>query len=126
MAVVIIILKGYLLFTITVMLIYTIRHFIFTINRLFGEQKIYYHDLVDTDQKRVTVVIPMHNEEKVAANILEYLLRTDYDRDKLEIIPINDFSTDKTKEILTITPPAIRNLLNLSTAHPAIGVNPLL
>ena len=38
MAVVIIILKGYLLFTITVMLIYTIRHFIFTINRLFGEQ----------------------------------------------------------------------------------------
>ena len=100
MAVVIIILKGYLLFTITVMLIYTIRHFIFTINRLFGEQKIYYHDLVDTDQKRVTVVIPMHNEEKVAANILEYLLRTDYDRDKLEIIPINDFSTDKTKEIL--------------------------
>jgi len=98
--VVILILKGYLLFTIGMMVIYSIRHFIFTLNRLFYEQRIYYQDIIDSDLKSVTVLIPMHNEEKVAAHILDLLVEADYDRDKLEIIPINDFSEDGTKAVL--------------------------
>lgn len=42
----------------------------------------------------------MHNEELVLANVLNSLLECDYDRDRLEIIPINDNSTDRTKELL--------------------------
>jgi cellulose synthase/poly-beta-1,6-N-acetylglucosamine synthase-like glycosyltransferase len=94
------ILKTYLVLTICIMLVYAIRHFIFTMNRLFGEQRIYYHDIIDSEQRPVTVVIPMHNEEKVAVYVLEQLLKTDYNKDMLEIIPINDFSSDRTKEIL--------------------------
>lgn len=94
------ILKAYLLFTIAVMLVYMFRHFIFTLNRLFGEQRIYYHDIIDSDLKTISVLIPMHNEEKVAACILDRLIKADYSHDKLEIIPINDFSDDTTKEIL--------------------------
>lgn len=94
------ILKAYLLFTIGCMAVYTVRHFIFTLNRLFGEQRSYYQDIIDSDLHTVSVLIPMHNEEKVAANILDYLLKADYSTDKLEIIPINDFSEDRTKEII--------------------------
>lgn len=94
--------KGYLLFTIGVVLVYSLRHFIFTLNRLFGPQRIYYHDLMDSDLKTVTVIIPMHNEEKVAGHILDQLLQADYDWNKLEIIPINDFSSDGTQEILDL------------------------
>src|SRR6202142_17093 len=100
MEVVVLILKAYLLFTIAVMVLYSIRHFIFTLNRLFYEQRIYYQDIIDSELKSVSVLIPMHNEEKVAANILDLLVEADYDMDKLEIIPINDFSKDRTREIL--------------------------
>lgn len=92
--------KAYLIFTIGVMILYGLRHLIFTLNRLFGEQRMYYQDIMDSDLPTVSVLIPMHNEEKVAANILDQLLKVDYDMSKLEIIPINDFSEDETEQIL--------------------------
>jgi cellulose synthase/poly-beta-1,6-N-acetylglucosamine synthase-like glycosyltransferase len=100
MEVVVLILKIYLVFTVCVMLIYSIRHFTFTLNRLFSEQRAYYQDILDSELKNITVVVPMHNEEKVARQILDLLLQADYPAQVLEIIPINDFSSDATKEIL--------------------------
>ncbi len=118
---VLLILKSYLIFTVCVLLIYTIRHFLFTMNRLFYEQRVYYHDLIDSDIKSITILIPMHNEEQVAEqildllvprnydteyvekntkNILDLLVGADYPHEKMEIIPINDFSSDKTQLIL--------------------------
>ena len=47
-----------------------------------------------------SILIPAHNEEKVIANTIEAMLALDYPRDKLEIIVINDGSTDATKEII--------------------------
>ena len=121
MEMVILILKIYLVFTVSVLVIYSIRHFIFTLNRLFFEQRIYYQDIIDSDMKTITILIPMHNEEKVARQILDLLVVSaypkenvgkdarkildllvdaDYPREKLEIIPINDFSSDETRIIL--------------------------
>jgi len=119
---VILILKSYLIFTVLVLLIYSIRHFLFTLNRLFGEQRVYYQDIIDSDLKKITVMIPMHNEEKVAGQILDLLVtntytydgdmeepphkildllvNADYPHDRLEIMPINDFSSDETRRIL--------------------------
>ncbi len=97
---ILIILKGYAVFVIFVSLIYLVRHYIFTLNRVFGEQKMYYQDIIESDYPSVTVFVSMHNEEKVAKNVLELLVKCDYPQDKLSIIPINDHSTDKTKEIL--------------------------
>lgn len=96
------ILKIYLLFTIGVMLVYMCRHLIFTLNRLFGDQRVSYQDIVDSDLKTVSILIPMHNEEQVAAAILDRLLQVDYSQEKLEIIPINDFSEDHTMDILAV------------------------
>ena len=121
MEMVILILKIYLVFTVAVLVVYSIRHFIFTLNRLFFEQRIYYQDIIDSDLKSITILIPMHNEEKVARQILDLLVVSaypnenvgkdarkildllvdaDYPHEKLEIIPINDFSSDETRIIL--------------------------
>lgn len=94
------IMQGYIIFVIIVMLLYTVRHFFFTIVRLLGRQRLYYNDIVSSRMKHISVLIPMHNEEKVLDNVLTALLECDYDADRLEIIPINDNSTDKTKEML--------------------------
>lgn len=48
----------------------------------------------------VSILIPCHNEEIVIRRTLNAMLELDYPREKLEIIPINDQSTDKTGEIL--------------------------
>lgn len=94
------IMQDYIIFVIIVMLLYTVRHFFFTIVRLLGRQRLYYNDIVTSRMKHISVLIPMHNEEKVLDTVLTALLECDYDADRLEIIPINDNSTDKTREML--------------------------
>ncbi len=94
------ILQGYFIFATFIMLIYAVRHFWFTCNRLFYKQRVSYRDIYDSDLPKVTVMIPMHNEEAVLHNVLDSLLECDYDMDKLQIIAINDHSDDRTAEIL--------------------------
>lgn len=93
-------LKGYMIFCTILVIIYVVRHFLFGLNRMFGRQRLYYNDIYTSDMKSITVVIPMHNEEQVLSYVLDSLLECEYDRDLLEIIPINDNSTDRTKELL--------------------------
>ena len=94
------ILKGYMIFQIILIIIYVIRHFLFGVNRMAGRQRLYYNDIYSSKMKSITILIPMHNEEQVLSYVLDSLLECDYDRDRLEIIPINDNSTDRTKELL--------------------------
>ena len=49
---------------------------------------------------RVCVLIPAHNEEKVIERTLEAMLRFDYPKDKLQILVINDGSSDRTGEMV--------------------------
>ncbi len=100
MEVVVTILHIYFIFVICVMIIYSIRHVIFTVNRLYGEQMISYRDLYDSELPVISVLVPMHNEELVLRYVIEALLKCDYDHDKLEIIAINDHSQDKTAQML--------------------------
>ena len=96
----VLILRIYLVVLTVVISLYAIRHFIFSFNRVFGEQKLGYQDVLDSDLPTVSVLIPMHNEEKVAGNVLNALLNVDYPHEKLEIIPIDDNSSDGTRKIL--------------------------
>ncbi len=100
MALLIIFLKTYIMLLVFIITAYIFRHYLFTYNRAFGEQKVSYHDILDSEMTYVSALIPMHNEEKVAKYILSALVDQDYPKDKLEIIPMNDHSTDKTKEIV--------------------------
>ena len=85
-----------------VMVIYTIRHVWFAVNRLFFRHGMNYTDLAGFHLPSVSVLVPMHNEERVAADIIEALLDSDYPHDPsiFEIIPIDDHSNDRTFEIV--------------------------
>lgn len=85
-----------------VMSAYTIRHYLFYWNRMFGRQKRPPEDLAGYYLPSVSIVVPMHNEEAVATNILHRLTVMDYPKDegRYEIIAIDDGSTDETGKII--------------------------
>ncbi|HEU5219507.1 MAG TPA: glycosyltransferase family 2 protein [Gemmatimonadales bacterium] len=85
---------------VTVMVIYTIRHYVFTLNRLFGRHRQPYVDIGTAAWPRVAVFVPCHNEERVLAHMLDALLACDYPEPQLIIIPLNDRSTDTTPQIV--------------------------
>lgn len=54
----------------------------------------------DKDLPSVAIIVPAHNEERVIAGSLEAMLQTDYPKDRLQIIVVNDRSTDGTRAII--------------------------
>ena len=89
-----------LLSIVAVIIVYTLRHYRFTLNRLFGHQRHPYLDIDSADWPTVSVLIPAHNEEDVIETILDALLDVDYPKDRLTIVPINDRSTDNTGKLI--------------------------
>lgn len=53
-----------------------------------------------TEYPKVCVLIPAHNEEGVIERTIESMLRFDYPKDKLQVLVINDGSSDRTGEIV--------------------------
>jgi cellulose synthase/poly-beta-1,6-N-acetylglucosamine synthase-like glycosyltransferase len=91
----------YSLFAIVVLIsVYTVRHYLFTLNRLFGFQRHPYIDIDTADWPRVTILVAAHNEEKVVAHILAALMGVNYPKEKMLVVPVNDRSTDRTREII--------------------------
>jgi cellulose synthase/poly-beta-1,6-N-acetylglucosamine synthase-like glycosyltransferase len=84
------------------MCLYVVRHFWFFWNRMFKEQRRCYQDLAGTYLPSVSILIPLHKEEKVAADILERFVEMDYPKDdgRYEVIAIDDGSTDATPSIV--------------------------
>jgi cellulose synthase/poly-beta-1,6-N-acetylglucosamine synthase-like glycosyltransferase len=79
--------------------VYLVRHYIFTLTVLYGRKKSVYEKTETPYQPVVSILIPARNEEPVIARILQRMCELTYPREKLEIIVINDASTDKTGEI---------------------------
>jgi cellulose synthase/poly-beta-1,6-N-acetylglucosamine synthase-like glycosyltransferase len=91
----------YSLFAIVILIsIYTARHYMFTLNRLFGFQRHPYIDIDAADWPKVTILVAAHNEEKVIGNVLAALMEANYPKERMLVIPINDRSTDRTGEII--------------------------
>lgn len=80
--------------------IYTFRHYWFTLNRLFGFQRHPYIDIDTADWPPVTILVAAHNEEKVISNALDALMAVNYPHEKMLVIPVNDRSKDRTREII--------------------------
>ncbi|KOM97198.1 glycosyl transferase family 2 [Clostridium botulinum] len=49
---------------------------------------------------KVSILVPAHNEEKVIGRTVKSILLLNYPKDKMELIVINDNSSDNTKKIL--------------------------
>ena len=88
----IIFLKIILAFIIFLVIVYTVRHYIFTLNRLFGKQRHPYINIDTAEWPSVTVLVAAHNEEAVITHSMEALVQVNYPRDKFKIIIVNDRS----------------------------------
>ncbi len=86
--------------SLAVLAVYTARHYLFTLNRLFGRHRQPYIDIAVADWPSLIVLVPAHNEERVIAHALDALLASDYPTDRFVLVPIDDRSTDGTWAIL--------------------------
>ena len=76
----------------------------------------------DDQLPHVAILVPCHNEEKVIANTLRALLALDYPAERLEILVINDGSTDRTADqVRSLGGPGSVRLLNVPAARAARG-----
>jgi cellulose synthase/poly-beta-1,6-N-acetylglucosamine synthase-like glycosyltransferase len=94
---------------------------VFAISRLFLPQRAPYRSIIDAQWPMLTVFVAAHNEEAVVADCLQALLRTTYPHDRLTIVPVNDRSTDRTREIvdaITETAPTLIRPFHRTTGKP--------
>lgn len=73
--------------------IFGYRYFLKTQNSTLDSDELPYYP-------KVTVLVPAHNEERVIGNTVDAIMRSIYPKEKLEVIVINDSSTDRTGEVL--------------------------
>jgi len=83
------------------MMVYLIRHYIFTLTVLKRHQK---REKAVTAgntayQPTISILIPARNEEKVIERILQRMTELTYPKNKMQIIVIDDASTDNTAVI---------------------------
>ena len=78
---------------------YLVRHYIFTLNVLYRRKKLVHPTRKENFVPNVSILIPAKNEETVIGRILQRMCELTYPKEKLEVIVINDASTDKTGEI---------------------------
>lgn len=84
----------------TLVALYAFRHYAFTLNRLFACQRPIYAGIEQANWPHITVFIAAHNEEAVISGCIEALLNVDYPQDRITIMPVNDRSTDGTRQII--------------------------
>ena len=95
------VLEIFFLLLTALMLTYLVRHYIFTITVLRRANKTKKtpatHTL--TFEPTVSILIPACNEEKVIGRLLQRITELTYPKDKLQVIVINDASSDQTGAI---------------------------
>ena len=88
-------------------LIFCLVFFIYTSFLLFIISGLFRHDIFpfsdspDQELPLASVIVAARNEEKNLPGLIKDLTKQSYSLDKIEIIIVNDRSTDKTEEILT-------------------------
>jgi cellulose synthase/poly-beta-1,6-N-acetylglucosamine synthase-like glycosyltransferase len=92
------ILEALFLLLLAFIIAYIIRHYIFTLAVLKNNQR--RKNVENTNyQPTVSILIPAHNEEQVIGRLLQGITKLTYPKEKLQVIVIDDASTDNTGEI---------------------------
>jgi len=82
------------------MLFYLVRHYVFSLTALYyrkGQPRYTLHGL--SYRPTVTVLIAARNEEAVVGRLLQRIAELTYPKDKIEVVLVDDASTDKTGQI---------------------------
>jgi len=85
---------------VAIMLFYLVRHYVFSLTALYrqkGQPNYTLHAL--SYRPTVSILIPARNEEAVVGALLQRITELTYPKDKLEVIVIDDASTDNTGRI---------------------------
>jgi len=88
-------------FLVFVMLVYLVRHYTFSLAALYynrGQPHFIRHGMCY--RPKVTILIPARNEERVVGRLLQRITELSYPKDKLQIVVIDDGSTDHTGGIV--------------------------
>jgi cellulose synthase/poly-beta-1,6-N-acetylglucosamine synthase-like glycosyltransferase len=100
MGMVVALLQAWTWVVVAIMMVYAFRHWRFTWNRISARQRPYYQDLLDSELPPVSIIVPMHNEAAVAKRLLESLVDSNYPRELLDVIPVDDQSGDATPALV--------------------------
>ena len=73
-------------------------------SKLFSSRALATLQIMNTELPMVSVVIPVYNEEKELSTLLDSLMALNWQRDRLEILCVDNNSTDSTLEILRSYP----------------------
>ena len=88
------------LFSTALMIAYLVRHYVFTLTVLRRTKKARDNVAVDAKYEHtVSILIPARDEEQVIGRLLQQMTELTYPRDKLQIIIIDDASSDSTRQI---------------------------
>lgn len=80
---------------------YLIRHYIFTFTVLRSSKNPKpKNQSAQAFEPTVTILVPAHNEEKVIDKLIQQMTKLTYPKNKLQIMIIDDASTDKTGKIV--------------------------
>src|SRR3989338_11051234 len=71
----------------------------FVILTIKNKKKLFTYPSPRTDFS-ITVLIPAYNEEDSIIDTVGHVMNSDYPKDKLEVIVINDGSTDNTEKVI--------------------------
>ena len=84
-----------------VMIVYLIRHYVFTLTVLRRAKNAKKVDVVANAEfePTVSILIPARDEEKVIGRLLQRMVELTYPKDKLQVIVIDDGSSDSTGRI---------------------------
>jgi cellulose synthase/poly-beta-1,6-N-acetylglucosamine synthase-like glycosyltransferase len=94
-------LKALFILLTALMAAYLVRHYIFTLTVVKNAKKNRksFVEIKDADtlyQPKVSILIPARNEESVLGRILQRMTELTYPKDKMQVIVVDDASTDKT------------------------------
>jgi cellulose synthase/poly-beta-1,6-N-acetylglucosamine synthase-like glycosyltransferase len=92
--------QAFLFAVVAMLAFYSLRHYFFTWQRLYGTQHHLHSGIAHAPWPRVVVFVAAHNEEAVVADALHALVQADYPVDRIKIVPVNDRSTDNTYAVI--------------------------
>jgi cellulose synthase/poly-beta-1,6-N-acetylglucosamine synthase-like glycosyltransferase len=88
------------LFSTALMIAYLVRHYVFTLTVLRRTKKARGNVAVDAKyEPAVSILIPARDEEEVIGRLLQRMTELTYPQDKLQVITIDDASSDSTRQI---------------------------
>ncbi len=94
------VLEAIFLFSTAVMIAYLVRHYVFTLTVLRRNKKARGNVAVDPKYTpTVSILIPARDEEPVIGRLLQRMTELTYPNDKLQVITIDDASSDSTGRI---------------------------